>query len=146
MVILLPIKHYKQTTEYTCAPACLIMYCTYREKNDILTKGFEMSFAKILHTTPEHGTDFNKIVQHFERQSNYFFDYEYNGVVIQLYNNLNIGTSLIVLLHDDSDKHYVVVNGYNEEYIYFVDPYSDEIQSKLTIENFKSVWTGKYIG
>ncbi len=111
--ILLPIKGYQQTEDYTCGPASVMSLMNYYGmlSSKQMNKTTELKIAKEMGTTKEVGTSPQQIINWLEHHGFEVKSGE-NGTVSMLQDNLKKGIPTIVEWIDWGG-HWEVVTGYN---------------------------------
>jgi len=141
----LEFPNFTQSTDYTCGASCLLSILYYYGIQDYQ----EIDLEKLISATPEDGASVDNIKK-FLRKKKFLID---AGVMkistIQKYIDQEIPV-LVVMQAWASKKninyaktkvngHYVVVIGYNKEYLFFTDPVLENIWY-LPKKEFESRW------
>ena len=125
---LLNVPDVMQATDYTCGPSSLSAVLSYYS---IIYR--EMELAKMAKTIEDFGTGPQDMVNAIRSLNISASMYE-NMTVTDLENSINNNRPVIVLFqawaddpmaypYDFEDGHYVVVIGYDQNYLYFEDPW-----------------------
>lgn len=135
----------RQETEYTCGVACVqsILGCygfDYRQDE----------LALILESKPKLGTDYRKIIL-FMQMLGFQAFFQKNMTIDRLKCFINGGVTPMIQLQawgdngvdyasDWKDSHYVIACGYDEDQIFFMDPWTLGNYTYLTTEELLTRW------
>jgi predicted double-glycine peptidase len=145
MTILDGVPHVKQSTPYSCGPACatiILKYYGYKAR--------EKAMIKRLKADPEEGIRPEVLVKFF-RDKKFKIKQKHNMDMSELEKLLDKGWPVIVAYQDHSESatnyhtswdhgHYAVIMGYDSERIYMVDPSSLKKKKGLLKEDFVGRW------
>lgn len=112
--IMLDLKGYQQTEDYTCAPASAMSLMRYYGMltDQQMTRGTEMKIAREMGTNNHTGTSPTQFVNWLQTHG-FKVSYHQNGDIKTLYGNLKKGIPTIVEWIDWGG-HWEVVTGYNQ--------------------------------
>lgn len=142
--VLLKKKHFKQELKASCVAAAARMLLEYHGISNLP----EAELRRILKTKPDKGTNFfNLLFLQDEKQWN--LDIEISrSTSTELFTTISI-TQIPVIVFvdtepfphwDESTYHVVLVVGYNEEFVIINDPFFDEREIKIPINQFLQAW------
>jgi hypothetical protein len=149
--VLLPLRAFQQTTDYTCGPACVVTLLRYYGRN-----GDEMQIAKEMGTNADTGTTPQAMALWLQKHG-FRVTWGENGSLDMLRRNLSRSVPTLVEWIDWGG-HWDVVVGYDtrgtatldDDLIYFADP-SDCTDGKVdglssfNAERFDSMWFDAFL-
>lgn len=118
--------YFAQTTDYTCAIACIMMILKELEPDKDYD---EMELAKICNTTDDKGTHPDDIISYFKSKG-YSASYKQNGTIDDLERFTQDGKYIIMIISVDV-PHCIVYRGHNNNHFFFDDPWYGEKQSRV---------------
>ena len=139
---------YKQTTDYTCAPACALNMLSYYTGR---TNDTEENIALIMGTNKEVGTTIHGVIKYFKQlgwcvnssiQEGSPSEYE----DFELFVEYNIDHNRIIMVENKYlDGHWRIITGYDRdnELLTFIDPYSN-INNGITVMSAREFFTTWY--
>lgn len=127
---IIKLKHYVQTTDYSCGPASLKMILSYH--------GLDVSEEILIRLTDANpnGVDVNKLIMVLTQLGFRAEPIEGSYKTLKTYFREK---PMPILLHLEKEEHYVVLVGINQKYIYIVDPSIKGIQ-KIKRGEFVQQW------
>lgn len=142
---LLELPHIKQSTDYSCGPACataILKYYGYKARERVMIKR--------LKADPEEGIPPEVLVKFF-RDKKFRIKQKHNMDMAELEKLLDKGWPVIVAYQDWSPSktnyhkswdhgHYAVIMGYDAEKVYMIDPSSSKKKKGLRKEDFIGRW------
>ncbi|HEY9790764.1 MAG TPA: C39 family peptidase [Candidatus Obscuribacterales bacterium] len=138
----------RQATDYTCGAAAMQSVLGYYGDDFA-----ESDLAKELRTNSKQGTDYKRMVE-FARSKGYTAELKQGMQVEELKKKLDAGLPVICLIQawpekpvdvsaDWKDGHYVVAIGYDEQNVYFMDPWTLGNYTFIPTEEFLKRWHDK---
>jgi predicted double-glycine peptidase len=135
----------RQATDYTCGASALQSVLRYYGDEYM-----ENELAVILKSDPNEGTPYNNIIN-FTRSEGYKVNIYKDMKYTDLKSLINNKKPVIVLLQawsetpqdyskDWIDGHYAVVTGYDEKYVYFMDPSTLGNYTFIPVKKFLERW------
>ena len=144
---LLETPNIRQSTNYSCGPACvtiILKYFGYKAKEKVMIKR--------LGADPDDGVEPEILVKYF-RDRRFKIKQKYDMTIEDLEKSIDNGNPVIIAYQDWAHKpsetnyhkswdngHYAVVMGYDSEKIYLSDPSSVKAKKGLKKEDFYGRW------
>lgn len=134
----------EQHKDWSCGASCMQIICTYFG----VGPQEEAAFRKLLGSTPSQGTNVARIIA-FAKEQGLQVDVRDHRTVDELKPLLDAGRPVLVLLQawgyprtyrDDGSGHYAIVIGYDDEYVYFEDPWIKGRRARLKTAEFDRRW------
>lgn len=141
----IPVPLAKQATDYTCGASTTQSIMAYYGDDSL-----ESDLAKDLGTNPIYGTDHRPMISFFRSKGYQVNAYE-GMTVAQLQGHLSKGDPVVCLIQAWEDNvadytdfwgsgHYVIAIGYDQERIYFMDPWTLGNYTYIPVNEFIKRW------
>lgn len=144
---MLAVPHHRQSTNWTCGPACLTMILAYYGR-----KPDEMAIAERVGCTPALGVDPGPMVS-FLKDEGYRLKSKFGWTLEEVAKCLAKGWPVIVAYQDWAHKpsatdyatcwdngHYAIVIGLKPDRVWLVDPSSERKRRSLHANDFLGRW------
>jgi predicted double-glycine peptidase len=132
---------YRQTTNYTCGPACLHSVLKFRGRE---SPG-EMRLARRLGTNSRAGTSPQQLVigaKSFGLEANVYNDLKF----ADLKKHFDSRASIIIDLQMYGEGHWVVLVGMNKKNVFLMDPWQKNTYVRMRRSDFIHNWHDWYEG
>ena len=135
----------RQSNDYTCGAAVAVSLLAYNGDTSL-----EIENAKGLNTNPSIGTDFRQMTQFFKSKGYQVTAHE-NMTIAELQNYIFQGKPVVCLIQAWEDDvpdytnywgigHYVIAIGYDDQRVYFMDPWVFGSYVYIPKQEFDNRW------